>query len=119
MFSSDVSETVLKWMESVVESGSGYKAKIDGYRIAGKTGTSQKAKNGIYTLKKVCSFVAALPVNDPKYVVLVVIDEPLNSYGAYGSTVALPVAKEIIESLIVIEKIPPITKENKRIVKKL
>ena len=63
--------------------------------------------------------VAALPVNDPKYVVLVVIDEPFNSYGAYGSTVALPVAKEIIESLIVIEKIPPITKENKRIVKKL
>jgi len=119
LFSSDVSEIVLKWMESVVESGSGDKAKIDGYRIAGKTGTSQKAKNGIYTLKKVCSFVAALPVNDPKYVVLVVIDEPLNSYGAYGSTVALPVAKEIIESLIVIEKIPPITKENKRIVKKL
>ncbi len=119
LFSSDVSETVLKWMESVVESGSGDKAKIDGYRIAGKTGTSQKAKNGIYTLKKVCSFVAALPVNDPKYVVLVVIDEPLNSYGAYGSTVALPVAKEIIESLIVIEKIPPITKENKMIVKKL
>ncbi len=119
LFSSDVSETVLKWMESVVESGSGDKAKIDGYRIAGKTGTSQKAKNGIYTLKKVCSFVAALPVNDPKYVVLVVIDEPFNSYGAYGSTVALPVAKEIIESLIVIEKIPPLTKENKRIVKKL
>ena len=118
-FSSDVSEIVLKWMESVVESGSGDKAKIDGYRIAGKTGTSQKAKNGVYTLKKVCSFVAALPVNDPKYVVLVVIDEPLNSYGAYGATVALPVAKEIIESLIVIEKIPPITTENKRIVKKL
>ncbi len=119
LFSGDVSKTVLKWMESVVERGSGDKAKIDGYRIAGKTGTSQKAINGIYTLKKVCSFVAALPVNDPKYVVLVVIDEPLNSYGAYGSTVALPVAKEIIESLIVIEKIPPITKENKRIVKKL
>ena len=119
LFSLDVSKTVLKWMESVVESGGGNKAKIDGYRIAGKTGTSQKAKNGVYTLKKVCSFVAALPVNDPKYVVLVVIDEPLNSHGAYGATVALPVAKEIIESLIVIEKIPPITTENKRIVKKL
>ncbi len=117
LFSSDVSETVLKWMESVVESGSGDKAKIDGYRIAGKTGTSQKAKNGVYTDKKVCSFVAALPLNDPKYVVLVVIDEPSKSY-AYGSTVAVPVAKEIIESLIVIEKIPPQMKENLKIVKK-
>ena len=90
-------------METVVEYGSGSGVRIDGYRIAGKTGTSQKAKNGIYTDEKVCSFVATLPVNNPKYIVLVVIDEPSNSY-AYGSTVAVPVAKEIIESLIVIEK---------------
>ena len=72
---------------------------------------------GIYTTKKVCSFVAALPINDPKYVVLVLIDEPTKAY-AYGSTVAVPVAKEIIESLIVLEKIPPHSKENKIIVKK-
>ena len=105
-FSHEVSQTVLEWMESVVDSGSGSEVKIEGYRIAGKTGTSQKAFNGSYSSKKVCSFVAILPVNDPKYVVLVVIDEPFKSY-AYGSTVAVPVAKEIIESLIVIEKIPP------------
>ena len=116
-FSHDISRTVLKWMETVVEYGSGSGARIDGYRIAGKTGTSLKAKNGIYTDEKVCSFVATLPVNNPKYIVLVVIDEPSNSY-AYGSTVAVPVAKEIIESLIVIEKISPQTKENKIIVKK-
>ncbi len=116
-FSTEVSRIVLEWMESVVENGSGAGVRINGYRIAGKTGTSQKAKNGKYTNKKVCSFVATLPVNNPKYVVLVVIDEPSKSY-AYGSTVAVPVAKEIIESLIVIEKIPPKMKENKRIVKK-
>mgnify|MGYP005687965709 FL=1 len=46
-----------------------------------------------------------------------VIDEPSKAY-AYGSTVAVPVAKEIIESLIVLEKIPPSSKENKIIVKK-
>ena len=63
------------------------------------------------------SFVATLPVNDPKYVVLVVVDEPSKPY-AYGSTVAVPVAKEIIESLIVIEKIPPNTKGKEIIVKK-
>jgi cell division protein FtsI (penicillin-binding protein 3) len=116
-FSYEVSKTVLEWMESVVDKGSGSEAKIEGYRIAGKTGTSQKAFNGAYTSKKVCSFVAALPVNNPKYVVLVVIDEPSKSY-AYGSTVAVPVAKEIMESLIVIEKIPPKIKDHEMIVKK-
>ena len=116
-FSHEVSKTVLEWMESVVDKGSGSGVKIEGYRIAGKTGTSQKALNGSYTSKKVCSFVATLPVNDPKYVVLVVVDEPSKSY-AYGSTVAVPVAKEIIESLIVIEKIPPKIKDHGMIVKK-
>ena len=105
-------------MESVVDNGSGVGAKIDGYRIGGKTGTSQKAVNGRYTNKKVCSFVASFPINNPKYVVLVVIDEPSKGY-AYGSTVAVPIAKEIIESLIVIEKIPPQIEENRKIVKKL
>ncbi|MDA9692830.1 penicillin-binding protein 2 [Prochlorococcus sp. AH-736-N03] len=116
-FSYEVSKTVLEWMESVVDKGSGSGVKIEGYRIAGKTGTSQKALNGSYTSKKVCSFVATLPVNDPKYVVLVVVDEPSKSY-AYGSTVAVPVAKEIIESLIVVEKIPPEIKDQGMIVKK-
>ena len=116
-FSYQVSQTVLEWMESVVDHGSGSEVKIEGYRIAGKTGTSQKAINGSYSSKKVCSFVAVLPVNNPKYVVLVVIDEPSKSY-AYGSTVAVPVAKEIIESLIVIEKIPPNEKDRRIIVKK-
>ena len=104
-------------MESVVDNGSGNGAKIDGYRIGGKTGTSQKAVKGGYTNKKVCSFVATFPVNNPKYVVLVVIDEPSKAY-AYGSTVAVPIAKEIIESLIVIEKMPPQIEGNRKIVKK-
>jgi len=117
LFSNEVSKTILEWMETVVENGTGIGSKIDGYRIGGKTGTSQKAINGVYTTKKVCSFVAALPINNPKYLVLVVVDEPSKAY-AYGSTVAVPVAKEIIESLIVLEKIPPNRGENKIIVKK-
>ncbi len=117
VFSEEVSKTILEWMESVVDNGSGVGAKIDGYRIGGKTGTSQKAINGRYTNKKVCSFVATFPINNPTYVVLVVIDEPSKAY-AYGSTVAVPVAKEIIESLIVIEKIPPQIEKNRIIVKK-
>ena len=49
-FSHEVSKTVLEWMESVVDKGSGSGVKIEGYRIAGKTGTSQKALNGSYTV---------------------------------------------------------------------
>ena len=99
--------TVMAWMESVVEKGSGKGVKTPGYRIGGKTGTAQKALNGIYLPgAKICSFVATLPVEDPRYVVLVVVDEPQGAH-AYGSTVAVPVAKQIIDALLIVEKITP------------
>ncbi len=104
----EVTKTVRSWMESVVETNSvvGFK-KIDGYRIGGKTGTADKLVDGVFGGGlKVCSFVANLPADNPRYVVLVVVDEPKGS-GAYGSTVAAPVAKKIVEGLLVLEKIPP------------
>ncbi len=116
-FSNNVSKVLLDWMETVVEEGSGAGAKVEGYRIGGKTGTSQKAINGTYSNKKACSFVAILPINSPKYLVFVLIDEPREPY-AYGSTVAVPVAKEIIDSLIVLEKIPPSSSQSHLIVNK-
>ena len=103
----EVAKTVLGWMESVVDQGSGKGVKTPGYRIGGKTGTAQKALNGIYLPgAKICSFVATLPIEDPRYVVLVVVDEPQGG-NAYGSTVAVPVAKQIIDALLVVEKIAP------------
>jgi cell division protein FtsI (penicillin-binding protein 3) len=103
----EIAKTVLNWMETVVEMGSGKGTYIPGHRIGGKTGTAQKAENGVYIAgARITSFVAHLPINDPRYVVLVVVDEPKGG-NAYGSTVAVPVARQIIESLLVIEKIPP------------
>ena len=103
----DVTRTVLSWMESVVDKGSGKGVKTPGFRIGGKTGTAQKAMNGIYLPgAKICSFVATLPIEDPRYVVFVVVDEPQGG-NAYGSTVAVPVAKQIIDALLVVERIAP------------
>ena len=102
-----VTRTVVNWMETVVTKGTGKGILIPGYRIGGKTGTAQKAHNGVYIPgARICSFVAVLPVQDPRFVVLVVVDEPQGG-NAYGSTVALPVARQIVEALLVIEKVPP------------
>ena len=102
-----VTLTVMRWMETVVEKGSGKGARIRGYRIGGKTGTAQKAERGVYIPgARICSFVAHLPIDNPRYVVLVVVDEPQGG-NAYGSTVAVPVAKQIIDALLVLEHIPP------------
>ena len=108
VLSAEVTNTVLGWMETVVSfyEESGIDANVPGYRIGGKTGTAQKSQNGLNYDSKICSFVASLPIDDPRYVVLTVIDEPQKPH-AYGATVALPVAKKIIETLLVIEQIPP------------
>lgn len=102
-----VTRQVVDWMETVVQKGTGKAMMIPGYRIAGKTGTAQKAHNGVYIPgARITSFVAILPVENPRYVVLVVMDEPQGG-NAYGSTVALPVARQIVEALLVLEKVPP------------
>lgn len=70
-----------------VEKGSGRRAEADGYRVGGKTGTAEKVEDGRYSAsKRLNSFLAAFPMDDPKYVVLVVLDEPKPEKEGLGAT---------------------------------
>ena len=68
-------------------------ARVPGYRVAGKTGTAYKIKNGQYVREYVASFVGFAPVSDPRIVVAVMIDEPAGAH--YGGQVAAPVFAQI------------------------
>jgi cell division protein FtsI (penicillin-binding protein 3) len=94
VFSEETAHTVLKMMQDVVDSGTGKSAAISGVSIGGKTGTAQKAKrSGGYGSKYTSSFVGLVPAQNPRFITLVVVDEPAKNY--YGSKVAAPAFKEI------------------------
>lgn len=104
--SRDTSDKIKVMFEEVIKKANGINAFIPGYRVAGKTGTSQKYENGKINGKYVSSFVGAFPADDPEYVCLVVVDEP-SSGAYYGSIVATPYAKMVFEGIIEYKKIPP------------
>ena len=105
--SEKASRMLTDMLESVVRDGSGKNAYIEGYRVAGKTGTAQKYENGkIAAGKYVSSFIGCFPANEPKYLALVIVDEPEGQY--YGSTVAAPYAKSVFEGIIKLKNILPL-----------
>jgi cell division protein FtsI/penicillin-binding protein 2 len=99
--------TLERLLEAVVTEGTGKKAAIDGYRVAGKTGTAQKAESGrgYSPTKFVASFVGFAPARDPAVVTLIVIDEPKGSY--HGGAVAAPVFSAIVREVLLYLRVPP------------
>ncbi|MGI1658196.1 MAG: penicillin-binding transpeptidase domain-containing protein [Desulfitobacterium sp.] len=93
----ETSKTARQMLESVVTNGTGYRAFLPGYRVAGKTGTAQKVANGAYIQGEyVASFIAFAPADNPKLAILCVIDG-VPFYG--GSVAAPPVRGVLLDSL--------------------
>ncbi|HEX2385894.1 MAG TPA: penicillin-binding protein, partial [Candidatus Binatia bacterium] len=93
-----VSEATASTLTSILkgvvdEGGTGVLASVDGFEVAGKTGTAQKAEHGVYTRKRVASFVGFVPADQPRLVMAVILDEPETS--VYGGTVAAPTFRNI------------------------
>ncbi|MCD8040249.1 MAG: hypothetical protein LUF82_01895 [Clostridia bacterium] len=106
VISEKASSILASMLEGVVTEGSGKKAYIQGYKVAGKTGTAQKFENGSLAAGKyVSSFVGFFPSDNPQYLALITVNEPQGVY--YGSAVAAPAAKEIFEDIIAIKNIQP------------
>jgi len=96
VISEDTSDTVRQYLQSVIDVGTGSKAKIEGYAIGGKTGTAQQAirANEEYTV----TFVGFLPVDNPQIIAIAIIDKP--SVYTEGSASAAPMLKGLLENII-------------------
>lgn len=91
-----VSAQMRECLESVVAEGGGNKAYIEGYRIGGKTATSEKLPRG--TGKYISSFVGFAPADDPQVIIIMTVDEPQGIY--YGGTIVAPKVKKIFENIL-------------------
>lgn len=104
IISRETSHKVRRLLRSVVQYGTGKNAEAPGYRVGGKTGTAEKISGRGYSDKaRIASFMGAFPMDDPRYVVLVMLDEPKGNKSTYGYAtggwVAAPVASRVIAQM--------------------
>ena len=100
--SKETSETMRYILEEVVAEGSGKRASLPGYRIGGKTATSEKLPRSLK--KYISSFLGFAPADDPQVMALITIDEPVGIY--YGGTIAAPVIADIFQNILPYLEIP-------------
>ena len=98
------SATMREMMEAVVLYGGGRNAQIAGYRVGGKSGTSQKLDSADEKAR-IASFVAVAPIDDPQFLCLVCLDEP-HSWTTAGGSLSAPVCAEVLEQTLVYKGVP-------------
>lgn len=99
-------EQLTTLLTGVVERGTGKQAAVEGYAVAGKTGTAQKTEGGGYSHRKLlASFVGYVPADAPRLAILVMIDEPQKT--TWGGTAAAPVFKRVAQQALHYLQIPP------------
>lgn len=97
VISEETSKNVLSMMESVVAEGTGKNSQVKGYRIGGKTGTSE---DGVNTGKYVTSFIGVAPISDPSVAVLITLYNPTGEGGHQGGGVAAPIGSQIFGEVL-------------------
>lgn len=105
-----IAHEVMKMMQTVTEpGGTATQAAILGYHVAGKTGTARKAGGGGYTKKYLSFFAGVVPVENPRFSMVVVINEPDPSkgHGYYGGLVAAPVFHNVMDGALRLMDVPP------------
>lgn len=105
--SPETSREIRRMMETVVDDGGGYGAKIEGYRIGGKTGTAQvpDPEGGYYEYRDIGTFTGFAPIDNPEYIMMVRVDNP-DVPGYAGSAAAGVVFGDIMEWLLLYEGVP-------------
>lgn len=107
VISEETSKELRYALESVVANGTGRNAFVDGYRVGGKTGTAQKAKDGVYLENNhIVSFIGFAPADDPQIVVYLAIDNPKGTI-QFGGTVAAPIVGKIIDDSMRVLEVEP------------
>ena len=97
VISKEHADEMLNMMESVVALGTGKRAQVKGYRVGGKTGTSE---DGVNTNKYVASFLGVAPISDPTVIVLVTLYDPKGEGGHQGGVVAAPVGGQVLSEVL-------------------
>ena len=114
------SEDMRRLLRLVVKRGTGKFAEAPGYVVGGKTGTAEKVSGKRYAIHSLfSSFLGVFPMNDPRYLVLISVDEPhgnAKSFGyATGGWVAAPAVKQVVERMAPLVGIPPVDENSPEI----
>ena len=106
----EIAALTRKIMGKVMTEGTGMRSQSEQYKLFGKSGTAQLPRadgSGYFDDRYIASFIAGAPIDNPKLVVLCVIDDPDKSIGHYGGTVAGPVVRDVIEQSLNYLGVPP------------